>query len=125
MEKADWKKRLTKEQFKVLREKGTERPFTSEFVEHNKSGKYVCAGCGNVLFDSKTKFDSGCGWPSFWDAKKGSVKYNEDSTLGMKRVEVVCSKCGGHLGHFFEDGPKEHGRKRFCINGVALGFRKK
>tara|TARA_Y100000034_G_scaffold134330_1_gene202464 strand:+ start:1662 stop:2030 length:369 start_codon:yes stop_codon:yes gene_type:complete len=118
----DWKKKLTNEQYHILREGGTEKPFSSEFVGHDKKGKYVCAGCGNVLFDSKTKFDSHCGWPSLWDAKKDSVELKKDESLEIKRVEVVCSKCGGHLGHVFDDGPKDHGGKRFCINGVALGF---
>jgi peptide-methionine (R)-S-oxide reductase len=121
----DWKKKLTKEQYRVLRDKGTELPFSSEFVDKSDAGNYMCIACGNVLFDSKTKYDSKCGWPSFWDAKPGSVKFNEDKSFGMKRVEVVCSKCGGHLGHVFEDGPKEHGGKRFCINGVTLGFKGK
>lgn len=125
MEDSNWKKKLTPEEYRVLRNKGTEIPFSSEFVNHHEDGKYVCTACGNVLFDSSTKFDSHCGWPSFWDAKKGSVEYHEDKTLGMKRVEVTCSKCGGHLGHIFDDGPTEHGGKRFCINGVALKFKKK
>ncbi|MDP4039501.1 MAG: peptide-methionine (R)-S-oxide reductase MsrB [Candidatus Pacearchaeota archaeon] len=120
-----WKRKLTKVQYRVLAEKGTEIPFTSKFVKHSEKGKYICVACGNVLFDSETKFNSYCGWPSFWDAKKGAVKFHTDKSFFIKRTEVVCAKCGGHLGHVFNDGPKEHGGKRFCINGVALGFKKK
>ena len=91
-------------------------------MKNKKSGKYVCVGCGNVLFDSKTKFDSGTGWPSFYDAKKGAVKFKEDKSLFMKRTEVVCAKCGGHLGHVFNDGPRDKTGKRYCINSVCLEF---
>lgn len=120
----DWKKRLTKEQHRVLREKGTEMPFTGKLLKNKKKGSYVCAACGNVLFDSDTKFDSGTGWPSFYDAKKGAVKFREDKGLFMKRIEVVCVKCGGHLGHVFDDGPRNKTGKRYCINSVSLEFKK-
>ena len=125
MKEIEWKKKLTTEQYRVLREKGTESPFSSEFVELNKKGIYKCAACGNVLFDSSTKFDSHCGWPSFWDAKKESVELHKDNSWGMDRTEVMCKKCGGHLGHIFGDGPIEHGGKRFCINGASLSFSSK
>lgn len=125
MKEVDWKKKLTKEQYHVLREKGTERPFTGKFYDNKESGMYVCAACGTELFDSNVKFDSGTGWPSFYDAKPGAVKFVEDNSLGMSRTEVVCAKCGGHLGHIFNDGPKEKTGKRFCINSCSLDFKKK
>ena len=106
----------------VLREKATERPFTGEYYNHFEKGKYVCAACGNVLFNSDAKFDSDCGWPSFDQAIKGSVIYKEDSSFGMVRTEVMCAKCGGHLGHVFDDGPKETTGKRFCTNSVSIKF---
>jgi peptide-methionine (R)-S-oxide reductase len=120
----EWKKKLSKEEHKVLREKGTEAPFSGKYVDFNEKGKYVCVACGNVLFDSETKYDSDCGWPSFYDAKKEAVEFQEDKSFGMKRIEVTCKKCGGHLGHVFEDGPKDKTGKRFCINSVALRFKK-
>ena len=118
-------KKLTPEQYHVLREKGTETPFTGKFNNHKESGMYTCAACGAELFDSSVKFDSGTGWPSFYDAKKGAVKFIEDTSHGMHRTEVVCNKCGGHLGHIFNDGPKEKTGKRFCINSCSLDFKKK
>ncbi|MEK6915450.1 MAG: peptide-methionine (R)-S-oxide reductase MsrB [Nanoarchaeota archaeon] len=124
MENKDWKSKLTKEQYHILREKGTERPFTGKFYNSKEKGKYVCAGCGAELFDSNVKFDSGTGWPSFYDAKRGAVKFVEDNNLGMQRTEVVCAKCGSHLGHVFNDGPKEKTGKRFCINSCSLDFKK-
>ena len=125
MERVDWKKKLTPEQYRVLREKGTERAFTGELLHEKRNGMFVCAACGAELFDSSAKFDSGTGWPSFYDAKKGAVKFNEDVSLGMKRIEVTCVKCGGHLGHVFDDGPSETTGKRFCINSCSLGFKEK
>lgn len=120
-----WKQELTPEQYHVLREKGTERPFTGEYVEKNDQGMYACAACGAPLFSSGNKFDSHCGWPSFDQAlKEGSVVYTPDDTLGMRRTEVTCANCGGHLGHVFDDGPKETTGKRFCINSVSLKFKK-
>ncbi len=119
-----WKKKLTPQQYMVLREKGTEMPFTGELLHNNGTGRYTCAGCGAELFDSKTKFDSGTGWPSFDRAKKGAVKFHDDSKFGMKRIEVTCAKCGGHLGHVFDDGPAETTGKRFCINSCSLKFQK-
>ena len=119
---AEWKKQLTPEQYDVLRNKGTERPFTGEYVNNFEKGKYVCAACGNVLFNSDAKFHSDCGWPSFDKAIKGSVTYVEDNTFGMSRTEVNCAKCGGHLGHVFDDGPTETTGKRFCTNSVSVKF---
>lgn len=119
----DGKKKLTKEQYHVLREKGTELPFTGEYLYNKENGKYVCAACGVALFSSDTKFDSGCGWPSFF-AAEGNVELKTDLSHGMKRIEALCKKCGGHLGHVFDDGPKPSG-KRFCINSLSLDFQKK
>jgi len=118
----EWKKILTPDQYAVLREKGTERPFTGEYVNTFEKGKYVCAACGNVIFNSDSKFHSDCGWPSFDKAIKGSVIYTTDNTLGMSRTEVTCAKCGGHLGHVFDDGPKETTGQRFCTNSVSIKF---
>ena len=120
----DWKKELTDEEYQILRKKGTEFAFTGKYLNNKKDGTYICAGCGNPLFSSKNKFDSGSGWPSFWDViSKGNIDLNSDYSLGMKRVEVVCSKCGGHLGHVFDDGPKPT-KKRYCINSASLDFKK-
>jgi peptide-methionine (R)-S-oxide reductase len=116
------KKKLTVEQYHVLREKGTEKPFTGKFYNHKEKGIYTCADCGAELFGSETKFDSETGWPSFYDTKKGTIKFVEDNSLGMQRTEVICSKCKGHLGHVFNDGPKEKTGKRFCINSCSLNF---
>jgi peptide-methionine (R)-S-oxide reductase len=119
---AEWKAELTPEEFDVLRNKGTERPFTGEYTNHFEKGVYVCAACGNQLFTSDTKFESECGWPSFDQAIKGSVVYKTDTTFGMKRTEVMCANCGGHLGHVFDDGPKETTGERFCTNSVSIKF---
>ena len=121
--KTELRKKLTPEQYRVLVEKGTEAPYSGKLLNNKEKGEYVCAACGNVLFSSGTKFDSHCGWLSFYDAKKGSVEFHEDNTLGMRRVEVTCAKCGGHLGHVFDDGPKDKTGKRFCINSVSLDFK--
>jgi len=118
----EWKEQLTDAQYKVIREKGTERAFTGEYWDHFEKGVYVCAACNNVLFKSDTKFESDCGWPSFDKAIEGSVIYNKDYSFGMTRTEVVCSKCGGHLGHVFDDGPQETTGKRFCTNSISIKF---
>ena len=121
----EWKKELTPEQYAVLREKGTERPFTGKFEDHWEPGTYTCAACGNELFKSDTKFDAGCGWPSFYEAlDKTKVIERIDKSHGMMRTEIICAKCGGHLGHVFNDGPNPTGL-RYCINSVSLGFKKK
>ena len=119
-----WKKILSKEQYKILREKGTEPPFTGKYNYNKEKGLYECAACGNPLFSSETKFDSGSGWPSFWDKiSTDSIELKNDFSLGMKRIEVLCKKCGGHLGHVFDDGP-EPTNKRYCINSISLNFKK-
>lgn len=125
MKEEDFKKKLTKEQYQVLREKATERPFTGKLLDNKEKGMYECAACGNKLFKSDVKFESGTGWPSFYDAIPRSVKFIEDNSLFMKRTEVVCAKCGSHLGHVFDDGPQEKTGKRFCINSCSLNFKKK
>ena len=121
----EWKKILTEEQYHVLREKGTERPFTGKYYKTNDKGVYSCAACGNELFTSDMKFDSVCGWPSF-DAsiKGGKIKTAIDKSYGMVRTEIMCAKCGSHLGHLFDDGPTVTG-KRYCVNSVSLNFEKK
>jgi len=117
----EWKKKLTRERYHVMREKGTEIPFTGKLLRNKDKRDYTCGACGTKLFSSDTKFDSGCGWPSFYDADKTKVEFVEDDSLGMKRIEVRCRNCGGHLGHLFDDGPKPTG-KRYCINSVSLRF---
>lgn len=127
IEKSDkeWKESLTDEQYKVLREKGTERPFTGKYWNTFEEGVYKCVACGQVLFESDTKFDAGCGWPSFSDViSNKNVITKDDFSLGMNRVEVMCANCGGHLGHIFDDGPKPTGQ-RYCINSVSIKFEKK
>jgi len=120
----DWKEKLTPKQYKALREKGTEMPFTSQLLKNKDEGMYTCAACGNVLFSSKTKFDSGTGWPSFDKPENTeNVILKEDTSQGMNRTEVLCKRCGSHLGHVFPDGPTGTGQ-RYCINGCALEFKK-
>lgn len=120
-----WKTCLSPEEYHILREKGTEVPFTGKYVHNKKKGMYVCSGCGAELFSSDTKYDSSTGWPSFWKpASKDSVEMRADNSLFIQRTEVLCGKCGGHLGHLFDDGPKPTG-KRFCINSAALHFKEK
>ena len=124
MDKDELKKKLTPEEYRVTQEKGTERPFHNEYFDHHEKGMYECKVCGTPLFSSETKFDSGTGWPSFDEALPGALLYHEDSTLGMTRTEVMCAKCGAHLGHMFTDGPKETTGKRFCTNSASLSFKK-
>jgi peptide-methionine (R)-S-oxide reductase len=120
----EWKKILSEEQFNILRNKGTERAFTGKYYLHKEKGIYVCAACGAELFSSDTKFDSGCGWPSFNDVLDSSkVVYTKDTTHRMVRTEITCAHCGGHLGHVFDDGPPPTGQ-RYCINSLSIGFKK-
>lgn len=116
----EWKAELSAEEYRILREKGTERAFSGEYYQTEEPGTYVCRACGNTLFDSTTKFDSHCGWPSFYDAKDGAVEFHEDSTYGMRRVEVTCARCDGHLGHIFDDAPQTPTGQRYCINSPSV-----
>ncbi|MCP4483955.1 MAG: peptide-methionine (R)-S-oxide reductase MsrB [Flavobacteriaceae bacterium] len=118
-----WKENLSEESYRILREKGTEPPFSGKYNLHFENGYYLCKACENPLFKSGQKFDSGCGWPSFDDAIKGSVKNILDKSHGMIRTEIVCNNCGGHLGHVFNDGPTETGQ-RYCVNSLSVDFKK-
>ncbi|GAA3523462.1 peptide-methionine (R)-S-oxide reductase MsrB [Aquimarina addita] len=119
----EWKAKLSEEQYRILRQKGTERPFTGEYNIHSEDGTYKCMGCDIPLFKSATKFDSGCGWPSFDESIEGNVEYIRDSSLGMIRTEILCANCGSHLGHVFNDGPTETGQ-RYCVNSISINFDK-
>ena len=119
---AEWRRLLGAQRYAVLREAATERPFTSPLLKEHRRGTFVCAGCGLPLFNSATKFESGTGWPSFWNVLPGAVLNRPDHSLMMERTEVLCRRCGGHLGHVFDDGPKPTGL-RYCMNGLALNFR--
>lgn len=119
----DWKKILTDEQYQILRKKGTEPAYSGKLLRNKKDGIYVCAGCGNPLFSSDTKYDSGSGWPSFWDViSNDKIELKEDNSYNMNRIEVICSRCGGHLGHVFDNGPLPT-KKHFCINSISLDFK--
>lgn len=119
---AQWKAKLSKNQYWILREAGTERPFTSPLDKEKRKGTFLCAGCGNELYSSSTKFDSRTGWPSFWKPLPGAIATDTDFKIGYPRTEVLCADCGGHLGHVFDDGPRPTG-KRYCMNGGAMTFR--
>lgn len=120
---AQWRELLNPQEFQVLRQSGTERAFTGALLNEERPGTYTCRACGNKLFNASTKFDAGCGWPSFWEPlREGAVEYLEDNSLGMRRVEVRCAKCGSHLGHVFPDGYGTPTGDRFCMNSVSLEF---
>ena len=117
----EWKEKLTPEEYHILREKGTERPFSGEYDKFYEDGTYKCAGCGTELFSSSSKYDSGCGWPAFYEALPEKIEEHEDNSFGMKRIEITCENCGGHLGHVFNDGPQPSGL-RYCVNSISLDF---
>lgn len=120
---AEWRKILSPEAYSVLRQKATEQPFTGKYERENGKGQYVCGACGEVLFDAAAKFDAQCGWPSFYDAKQGSVEFTTDDSYGMVRTEVTCAHCGSHLGHIFNDAPDQPTGQRYCINSISLDFK--
>lgn len=122
LSEAEWRRKLSKEEFRILRQAGTERPYSSPLNEEKRAGTFVCAGCGNALYSSKTKYDSGTGWPSFWQSLPNAVGTKADNSLFATRTEVHCRRCGSHLGHIFDDGPQPTG-KRHCLNGISLVFR--
>lgn len=118
----EWKQQLSPEEYYVLRQKGTERPYTGKFDMHFENGDYHCKACSAKLFESEHKFDSGCGWPSFDQAVEGAIEYIRDTSHGMIRIETLCANCGSHLGHVFNDGPKETTGQRYCINSISIDF---
>lgn len=120
---AEWRKRLTPEQYQVLRQGDTQLPFTGEYINQRGEGKYVCAACGADLFDSATKFDDHCGWPSFYNARPGAVEFRKDTSFHMERTKVTCANCGSHLGHVFDDAPTHSTGQRYCINSISLNFK--
>lgn len=121
----EWRSKLSPDQYRVLREKGTEAPYTGKFNLHKEDGFYVCGACGDPLFDSEAKYDSGCGWPAFFKPlAKDKIEYKLDKSHGMVRTEILCANCGGHLGHVFNDGPEPTG-ERYCVNSLSLDFDKK
>jgi len=121
----EWKKLLTPEEYRILREKGTEPPGSGELYHNDEKGAYMCRACGAELFRSDAKYDSGSGWPSFWEAvDPARIRTATDTTLGMVRTEILCARCGSHLGHLFDDGPRETTGKRFCVNSMSLKFKK-
>lgn len=122
MKDENWKEKLTEEEYHVLREQGTEPPFSGKYNTHFDDGKYHCKACDAVLFNSNSKFESNCGWPSFDSSVDGAIEYKKDTSLGMMRIEILCSNCGGHIGHIFDDGPTSTG-KRYCVNSVSLNFK--
>ena len=117
----EWRKLLSIEEYRVLREQGTEYPHTGKYNAHYENGTYSCKGCNQPLYESTSKFDSGCGWPSYKQSIEGAIEYHKDSSLGMVRIEIVCSNCGGHQGHVFDDGPSISG-KRYCVNSASITF---
>lgn len=119
----EWKEQLSDEQYRILREKGTEAPHTGKYNLHFEDGKYQCAACNTTLFESDSKFESGCGWPSFDEAIEGSIEYVQDKSFGMIRTEILCANCGSHLGHVFDDGPTQSGQ-RYCVNSASIEFNK-
>ena len=124
MNEDKWRDKLTAAEYRICREKGTEHAFTGEYCDNKRSGKYLCKCCGEELFSSETKFDSGSGWPSFdQPSNEDAIRHQRDSTLGMVRNEVMCDKCGCHLGHVFDDGPRETTGKRYCVNSLSLDFK--